>query len=296
MTNRDTLHKQEIFSLKNIVVSGLVLFYIIFIIIPISIAFVGSFHQWNPLKGTYTFNGIENYIRVFNNELFWSSLSNTLVFTFVVILFRIIIGLGIALILYSSIVRCKTFFRAAFYMPVVTPLVAVSFIWVWMYNPQMGLINQILGTHNNWLVNKDTALGSIMVMTIWKDYGYAVVLFLAGLYSLPKDCYEAAKIDGASGVKLFKYITLPLLKPMTLFVVITSIISYLQTYIQILVMTEGGPGTSTYVTSYLIFDEAFVKYNFGYASAISFIMFIVIGMLTFISFKISSEKGGQGNE
>lgn len=112
------------------------------------------------------------------------------------------------------------------------------------------------------------------------------------LYALPKDSYEAAKIDGASGFSLFKYITLPLLKPMTLFIVITSIISYLQTYIQILVMTEGGPGTSTYVTSYLIFDEAFVKYNFGYASAISFIMFIVIAILTVISFKVTAEKRG----
>lgn len=292
MAKTKTLHKESIFSLKNIVVAGLIIFYAVFLVIPIIMAFVGSFHKWNPLKGDFIYTGFENYTRVFTNDLFWSSLSNTLIFTIVVIFFRIVIGLGIALILYSSIVKGKTFFRAAFYMPVVTPLVAVSFVWVWMYNPQMGLINQILGTNLNWLLNKDTALGSVIAMTIWKDYGYAVVLFLAGLYGLPKDCYEAAEIDGASGLSLFRYITLPLLKPMTLFVVITSIISYLQTYIQILVMTEGGPGTSTYVTSYLIFDEAFVKYNFGYASAISFVMFIVIAILTVFAFKISSDKGG----
>ncbi|GKX29254.1 ABC transporter permease [Vallitalea longa] len=294
MAKTKTLRKESIFSLKNIVVTGLIIFYAVFLVIPIIMAFVGSFHKWNPLKGDFIYTGFENYTRVFTNDLFWSSLSNTLIFTIVVIFFRIVIGLGIALILYSSIVKGKTFFRAAFYMPVVTPLVAVSFVWVWMYNPQMGLINQILGTNINWLLNKDTALGSVIAMTIWKDYGYAVVLFLAGLYGLPKDCYEAAEIDGASGFSLFRYITLPLLKPMTLFVVITSIISYLQTYIQILVMTEGGPGTSTYVTSYLIFDEAFVKYNFGYASAISFVMFIVIAIFTVFAFKITSdkEKGG----
>ncbi len=156
-----------------------------------------------------------------------------------------------------------------------------------MYNPQIGLINRLTGLDINWLYNGKYALGAVLLMTIWKDFGYAVVLFLSGLYSLPKDSFEAAKIDGASGWKVFRYITLPLLKPTTLFVVVTSIITYMQAYVQVMVMTEGGPGTKTYLSTYLIFTEAFEKYNFGYASAISFTMFILIAIFSVLSFKVS---------
>ena len=156
-----------------------------------------------------------------------------------------------------------------------------------MYNPQIGLINRLTGLDINWLYNGKYALGAVLLMTIWKDFGYAVVLFLSGLYSLPKDSFEAAKIDGASGWKVFRYITLPLLKPTTLFVVVTLIITYMQAYVQVMVMTEGGPGTKTYLSTYLIFTEAFEKYNFGYASAISFTMFILIAIFSVLSFKVS---------
>ena len=121
-------------------------------------------------------------------------------------------------------------------------MVAVAFVWKFLYNPQIGSINQILGLDINWLMNPKTALIAIMIMTIWKDFGYAVVMFMAGLYSLPSDAMEAAKVDGASSWQTFKYLTLPLLKPMTLFVVITSIISYIQAYVQVLILTGGGAG------------------------------------------------------
>lgn len=279
---------------RNIVVVGLIAYYLIFLIIPIGIAFVGSFYEWNPLKGIFNFRGFENYSSIFRNELFWRSIWNTLLFSAVVIFFRVILGLGLSTAIYSKLIKRKNLYRAVYYMPVVTPLVAVAFVWTWMYEPQIGFINQILGTKTNWLYNANTALGAVMLMTIWKDFGYAVVLFLAGLYSLPKDCYEAAAIDGATGWKTFLYITLPLLKPTTLFVVVTSLISYLQTYVQIMVMTEGGPGTATYLSSYMIFKEAFENYNFGSASAMSFILFIIISILSYLSFKVSSsEKGGK---
>ena len=265
----------------------LILHYTLFLVLPMIIAFVGSFHDWNPLRGTFSFTGFSHYQRLLTNELFWSSLRNTLVFSFVVIAARMILGLVIASALFSGLTRAKNFFRAAFYMPVVTPLVAVSFVWLWLYNPQFGLVNQILGTQINWLYSKSLALPAVMTMTAWKDYGYAVVLYLAGLYTLPKDCYEAARMDGASSWVQFKKITLPLLKPMSLFIFITSLIAYLQAYIQILVMTNGGPGTSTYLSSYLIYDEAFMKYKFGYASAISFAMFLLIGLLTLLSFRVN---------
>ena len=181
---------------------------------------------------------------------------NTVIFSVVVIVFRVGLGLGIAYAIYSTLIKHKSFFRAVYYMPVVTPMVAVAFVWKFMYNPQIGIINKIFGLDINWLMN---------VM-------------------------EAAQVDGASGWQKFRYITLPLLKPMTLFVVITSIISYIQAYVQILIMTEGGPGTSTYLASYIIYDEAFVKYNFGYASALSFVLFVITAVLTVLSFKVSGKE------
>ena len=281
--------KSEIL-LHNITVTGMILFYTVFLLVPIGIAFAGSFHEWNPLSGIYRFNGIENYVSVFTSALFGKSMLNTLIFSVVVIFFRVGLGLAIAIAIYSNLIKHKSFFRAIYYMPVVTPMVAVAFVWKFLYNPQIGAINQILGLDINWLMNPKTALLAIMIMTIWKDFGYAVVMFMAGLYSLPSDAMEAARVDGASSWQTFKYLTLPLLKPMTLFVVITSIISYIQAYVQVLILTEGGPGTATYLSSYIIHNEAFVKYNFGYASAMSFVLFVITAVFTWLSFRVSGDS------
>ena len=275
--------KSEII-LRNIVVLAMVIFFTVFLIVPIGIAFAGSFHEWNPLSGTYRFLGLENYKDVFTSALFGKSMLNTVIFS------RVGLGLGIAYAIYSTLIKYKSFFRAVYYMPVVTPMVAVAFVWKFMYNPQIGTINKIFGLDVNWLMNPKTALLAIMIMTIWKDFGYAVVMYMAGLYSLPTDALEAAKVDGANAWQTFRYITLPLLKPMTLFVIITSIISYLQAYVQILIMTEGGPGTATYLASYIIYDEAFVKYNFGYASALSFVLFVITAVFTWLSFRVSGTE------
>ncbi len=282
-----SLQSRSEIILRNIVVMVMSIYFIIFLIVPIIIAFAGSFHDWNPLSGTYDFLGLDNYIEVFTSGLFGTSMLNTLIFSVVVIVFRVGLGLGIAYAIYSTFVKHKSFFRAIYYMPVVTPMVAVAFVWKFMYNPQIGTINQIFGLDVNWLMNPKTALAAVMVMTIWKDFGYAVVMYMAGLYSLPADALVAAKVDGASAWQTFRYITFPLLKPMTLFVVITSIISYIQAYVQILIMTEGGPGTTTYLASYIIYDEAFVKYNFGYASALSFVLFVITAVFTWLSFRVS---------
>lgn len=287
--SRPLQSKSEII-LRNIVVVAMVIFFTVFLIVPIAIAFAGSFHDWNPLSGTYDFLGVQNYIDVFTSGLFWNSMLNTLIFSVVVIIFRVGLGLAIAYAIYSTLVKHKSFFRAVYYMPVVTPMVAVAFVWKFMYNPQIGTINQIFGLDVNWLMNPKTALAAVMIMTIWKDFGYAVVMYMAGLYSLPADALEAAKVDGANAWQTFKYITFPLLKPMTMFVTITSIISYIQAYVQILIMTEGGPGTATYLSSYIIYDEAFVKYNFGYASALSFVLFVITAFFTWLSFRVSGSE------
>ncbi len=282
----------NIFSLRNVTIVFLVGYFGIFVIYPIYKAFAGSLHDWNPLIDQYDFVGLANFKNVLTNQLFWSSISNTFIFAFFSVIFRIIIGLGLAFLLYSKLARFKTFFRGMFYMPTITPLVAVSFVWMWLYNPQFGLINKVFHIDINWLKDSHWALPAIIIMTIWKDFGYATVIFLGGLMGLPEDVFEAADMDGASKWQRFVNITWPLLKPTTLFVTITSLISYLQAYVQILIMTEGGPGTSTYVISYLIFDEAFVKYNFGVASAMAIILFVIIGILTVIMFKVTGESEG----
>lgn len=278
------------FSFRNIAIVFLVVYFAIFLAWPIYKAFAGSFHEWNPLVGTYKWVGLENFKQILTDTLFWKSIANATIFTVVTVVFRVIFGLGFALLLSSKLVKCKDTLRGLFYMPTITPLVAVSFVWMWMFDPQFGMIDKVTGLHINWLHSSTWAMPAIMIMTIWKDFGYATVLYLAGIMNLPKDVYEAADIDGANSVQKFFRITLPLLKPTTLFIVITSMIGYIQAYVQILVMTNGGPGTSTYTISYLIFDQAFQKYNFGIASAMSVVLFIITGILTFIMFKVSKDS------
>lgn len=273
--------------LRNTVVAGLIAFFSVFYLIPILMAFVGSFHLWNPLKGQYRFTGLQNWQMVFRSSLFWQSMGNTALFAAVAVAARLVIGMALALALHTRLIRRQSLYRTLYYLPTITPMVAVAFVWKFMYDPQFGLINQVLGTKINWLFDARYAMSAILLLTIWKDFGYAVVILLGGLYSLPSDCYEAAEMDGASATQRFAFLTLPLLKPTMVFIVITSLISYFQTYIPVMVLTQGGPGTKTYLASYIIYDQAFVKYNFGYASAISFILFVIIAALTALSFRFS---------
>lgn len=277
-------------SLRNIAIFFLVANLAIFTVYPIGKAFAGSMHQWNPLNGTYSWVGLKNFQAILTDGLFWKSIWNTFYFSAFSVIFRIVIGLGIALMLYSKMTKYKTVLRGLFYMPTVTPLVAVSLVWVWMYDPQFGLINRATHLDVNWLHSATWSLPAIIIMTIWKDFGYATVLYLAALMNVPKDLYEAAEIDGANSSQIFWRITLPMIRPTTIFVLITSIITYMQAYVQFLMMTEGGPGTSTYTISYLIYDTAFVKYNFGEASAMSIVLFIITGILTLIMFKVTGES------
>jgi len=212
-TKKSKLQSSSEIVLRNIVVIGLIANYAIFLLYPVVMAFLGSFSEWNPLVNLFRMIGFDNYARLIGDKLFWSSMLNTFIFSFTVLVFRVGIGLLIAVAIYSALIKSKSFYRTLFYMPVVTPLVAIAFVWRWIYDPQIGLANQVLNTSINWLRNPNYAMGSVIFMTIWKDFGFAVVIFLAGLYSLPKDCYEAAYIDGGNARQVFWHITLPLLGP-----------------------------------------------------------------------------------
>ena len=231
--NNPAQSKSEI-VMRNIVVAALVVFFLVFFILPIIAVLFGSFYRWNPLKN-----------------------------------------------------------QMIFYLPTITPLVAVTFVWKFIFDPQIGFLDRILNSNINWLYDGRYAMIAILILTIWKDFGYAVILLLGAMYSLPVECYEAAETDGATAWQRFRFVTLPLLKPTIVFIVITSLISYFQTYIPVMVLTGGGPGTQTYLASYLIYQEAFSKYNFGYASALSFVLFLFIAILTAISFRISGQNEGQ---
>ncbi len=284
---------ERVFSFRNVWVTLFIIFFALFLVYPIFKAFAGSLHNWNPLVGRYDWVGLSNYKEVLTSNPFWTSMLNTTVFAVVCTFFRIVIGLALALLLSSKFVRCKDTLRGLYYMPTITPMVAVALVWVAMFDPQFGLIDKVTGLNINWLHDQRYALPAIIIMTIWKDFGYATVLYLAGLMALPSDVFEAAHIDGANGWQTFWHITLPLLRPTTLFVVITSLISYLQAYVQILMMTKGGPGTSTYTISYLIFDQAFKKYRFGVASTQAVVLFVLTAILTLVMFKVSAQRDGE---
>ncbi len=277
--------------LRNTTVGVIMAFIVVLLIVPIVLALRGSFHNWNPLNGTFEWVGLANYSRLLQDATFWTASLNTIVFGVFAILGRIVLGLLVAYALFSKLTRWRSFFRAVFYVPTVTPLVAVAYVWQLMYHPQFGVINSLFGLDINWLYDSRFAMPAVIAMTIWKDFGYAVILFLAGLYSIPEDVIEAAEVDGATPWKRFWHVTLPLLKPMMVFVVITSMIAYLQAFVQIMVMTGGGPGTSTQIISFMIFEQAFVKYNFGYASAIAFVLLIFTAVLTAISWRIQGSDG-----
>lgn len=286
----DPLKSRSEKILRSSVVALLIVFFISFFFIPIFTVLGGSFFRWNPLKNQMIYSGLDNWKRVFKSSLFWRSMGNTFLFAAVATSFRVLLGLLLSNALFSKLIRYKSVYRVLYYLPTITPLVAVAFVWKFIFAPRIGLLNQILGVNINWLFDGRYAMAAILILTIWKDFGYAVIMLLGGLYSLPRDCYESAEIDGATSWQRFQYLTLPLLKPTIIFVVITSLISYFQTYIPVMVLTQGGPGTKTYLASYMVYEEAFSKYNFGYASALSFILFIFIAALTGISFRISGKS------
>ncbi len=271
--------------LRLVVVTTIIAAILVLVAWPVVAALLGSLHDWNPLNGTYRWVGLENYRRLWSDPVFWTSSVNTVIFMVGAIVGRVVLGMALAYAIHSRLIRTKTLYRTLFYLPTVTPLVAVAYVWRLMYSPQFGAVNSILGLDVNWLYDSRFALPAIMVMTIWKDFGFAVILYLAGLYSLPADVLEAAEVDGATAWARFRRVIWPMLRPTTLFVVVTSMIGYLQAFVQVFVLTAGGPGDSTSLISYLIYQQAFVKYDFGYASAAAFVLFVGTALLTLLYFR-----------
>lgn len=237
------------------------------------------------------FVALENYWALLQRPLFWSALGHTVYFVVVGVPLSLMASLGAAMLLNSPLARFKPFFRTALFAPVVTTVVAVAVIWRYLFNTKYGLINYVLDAIGmptvDWLGDPHWAMPTIILFAVWKNFGYNMIIFMAGLQAIPADLYEAARIDGASAWAQFRHITLPMLKPTMLMVSILTVSGYFQLFAEPYVMTEGGPLQSTTSVLYLMYEEGFKWWNLGSASAVAFILFVIMFVVTAAMLRLS---------
>jgi multiple sugar transport system permease protein len=239
--------------------------------------------------------GLRNYAHLLQTPLFWQALGNTLYFVVVGVPLSIGVSLGTALLLHTRVVRFQGAFRTALFAPVVTTLVAVAVIWRYLFNPHYGLLNYGLNRLGippiDWLGDPSWAMPAIIVVAVWKNFGYNMVIFLVGLQSIPEPLYEAARIDGASVWRQFRHVTLPTLAPIVTLVNILTIAGYFQLFAEPYVMTQGGPLQSTVSVLYFMYEEGFKWWNLGTASAVAFLLFLFIFGVTAVQLRLSRWEG-----
>jgi len=255
---------------------------VLFTIIPIISSFVLTLFRWD-LISEIQFAGLSNFRKLILDEKFWNALKHTVSFVIGYIPFVMVTGLFVALLMNGKI-KGKGAFRTAFFIPVVSSWIAVALLWTWLFNPKFGLINYILALIGiagpAWLYDPNWAMTAVIMTSVWKDTGFVMMLFLAGLQDIPQSLLEAASIDGATTVKRFFRITIPMLSPTIFFVMIVTMINSFQVFDQVWVMTEGGPAGSTSVLVEQVYKNAFRYYNMGYASTISLVLFLIILLIT----------------
>lgn len=253
----------------------------IFIIIPVFCSFGLSFAKWdllNPIQ----FVGFDNYREIFTEALFYKILWNTIVFALATSIFGVIIPLILACILNSKI-RGSEFYKTAYFLPFITPMIVIGVVWEWIFDPNIGLLKHL---HINWLYDPHYAMTALIIVSVWKFIGYNMVIFLSALSGISQSMFEASKIDGANAFQTFKNVTVPLLSPTIFFVVIITAISSFQVFDLIYLMTQGGPLDSTNVLVYAIYKNAFEYFNAGKASAIAYVLFVIILVLTLIQWNL----------
>lgn len=266
--------------------------FVLFSAFPTIYTAYASLTNWNGLA-KMEFVGIKNYIDLFHDSYFYKALLNT-----VFLMIGIPIGLILSFLLASCLNRGfkgTTFFRTAYYVPVVSSLAAISILWQWAYNGDFGLVNQVLALFGidgpNWLQNTSTVKPAIIIMTVWKGLGYSMLLYLAAIKSIPQSYYEAASLDGASSFQTFKSITWPMVRPVTFFLVVTNIISGSQIFTEINIMTPGGgPEFSSASLVWYIWQKAFSNFQMGYASAMALVLGLLVFVITAIQFSMNSKS------
>ncbi len=261
-------------------------FLLALILFPILFALWISLHDWSLIPRDFPFIGIKNYIEAFGDKLTIKSLRNTLIYTIGAVPVGMIISLALALILNQDKLPFRTGFRTAYFIPVITSWVAVSFVWVWMFEPRWGAVNTFLGWFGihgiKWLASPVWALPAIIIVAVWKGLGYNMVIFLAGLQGIPRELLEAAKIDGASPWQGFWHVSFPLLNPTVVFITVTAVIGSLQVFTPAVIMTTkqgeaGGPINST----------AFRNNRLGYGAALAFVLFALILIVTIVQLRLT---------
>lgn len=269
--------------------SPIILYFLIFSVYPIIYAMFISMHDWGLMDRQHVFVGIKNYVTAFQDDVFIICIGNTLKFSVWNVLLSTCLGLLVAVFVNSLPKHMIGWMRGVMFMPMVTSMIAVSFVFQLLYDPARGLINYLLGFIGlgpfKFLDSPSQSLVSIMITTVWKNLGYNMVLFIAGLTAIPSSLYEAAVMDGANKWWQFWRITIPMLKSTTLFVVVTAIINSFQAFTQIYNMTKGGPGTSSRTIVMHIYETAFRFFEMGKASAMAFVLFGMILVITFIQLK-----------
>lgn len=256
----------------------------IFIIIPVIFSFGLSFMDWNLLNQPQ-FVGFDNYANIFTDPMFGKILLNTIVYALSTSFLGVIIPLALACILNSKI-RGSDFFKTAYFLPFITPMIVVAVIWQWIFDPNIGILNHFLHLHINWLYDTNFAMPAVIIVSVWKLIGYNMVIFLAGLSALNQSVFESAKIDGANHFNTFRYVTVPMLSPTIFFVVVITCISSFQVFDLIYLMTQGGPLDSTNVLVYAIYKNAFEYFKIGQASAIAYVLFAIILTLAMVQWQL----------
>jgi len=262
--------------------------FLVFTMIPIGVGIGMSFFKWDGANDP-VFIGLTNFARMFTDSKFQNALQVTFLYTALTVPVTIVLSLLVASLLTANI-RFTTLYRSIFFFPYIASIVAVAIVWQFLYHAEMGPINEFLRSIGiadppRWTSSKDTALVAVAIMNTWRSVGYYMVLYIAGIVGIPGVYYEAAEVDGANVWQKFRHITLPMLSPTTFFIVIISIINSFQSFTPIYVMTGGGPGTATQVLVFRIYEEAFVLSNFGYASAMAFVLFLIVLLFTIFQFR-----------
>jgi multiple sugar transport system permease protein len=279
-----------------------ILFFAVFSYMPIVESFLLSFRKWDMLRIQKPFIGLKNYLTIFKDKVFWTSLRNTLYFMVVLTTMSTALSLAIAVGIGGIKGLAKSFIRICFYIPIVSSMVAVCFFWRILYDTNYGIFNLILGKVGlptvGWLTDPKNTLNSIIIMSLWKSLGYNIIIFLAGLDSIPDTYYEAARIDGSNRATTFLRITLPLLRPTTLFVVVTTVISALQVFTEVYSLTGlafgmhniGGPGHASRVLVLYIYQTAFTSLNMGKGAAMAVALFFIILAFTVVQLRLFRGK------
>ena len=271
---------------------------LVFVVSPIFLVFTLSFTQYDILTPPQ-WVGSWNFEDLWVDDLFWKAVGNTVTYTAVSVPTSVVLSLLLALLVNRRLPGAA-FFRVVYYIPVVAPLVAVSVVWILIYQTANGLANYLLSLFDiapvQWLTSERLAMPSIIVMSVWKGLGFNMVIFLAALQAIPRDLLDAAAIDGAGPARRLWSVTLPLLKPATLYVVVTSVIASFQVFTQVYVMTRGGPNNATVTLVHLIYRTAFVNLEMGYASAMAVILFVLLVLASLASFRLVSRDNVYAEE